>query len=386
MKSIFKEISKLRSGQPITINHQNSNRYCVVTDEDNGSQTAYFFSTPIYDSSTQNMLELSFEKAGDGYHLNGSNSRIVISDNVSMKNQGGSTVNMQLKKQITEYSKEALKLENDVIYPTTNGIAYMAEIGDNNVFSFEIRTDNTSFIDIRYNDRYFCLMDYIFVPFVTVSCIGTVDEKGQIIAPATLTYNKISDDIYVINISPCAENAKHVMFEINMYEPKLFQDTTVESKNPKVNNAFGTVAFLGDTKEYGEQWLYSRLDYSRMVDIFDKKVHKAILHMPKLNGYANDLNVFKTESRFCSFVSNWDNKKLDAGQIASLTDENGYCNFDMTHVMTDSILGYISRIDGMIIKPKQKGKQAVAVSTADSCYKPQILEINYFNPDTTCQG
>ena len=74
-----------------------------------------------------------------------------------------------------------------------------------------------------------------------------------------------------------------MLFEANLYESKQIQDTTVESANPEVNNAFGGTAFIGNTTEFGEQWLYSRPDYSKFSELTDRQIIKAVLHMPKLN-------------------------------------------------------------------------------------------------------
>lgn len=60
MTSIFEEILKLRNGTPLVIDDKNSNRYRIVTVEPNGSKTAYYFSTPIYNHRTRKALDLKF--------------------------------------------------------------------------------------------------------------------------------------------------------------------------------------------------------------------------------------------------------------------------------------------------------------------------------------
>ena len=57
-----------------------------------------------------------------------------------------------------------------------------------------------------------------------------------------------------------------------MYERKLFLDTTVESKNIDVNNAFGSIAFIGNTDIFGEQWLYSRPVSYTHLDVYKRQV------------------------------------------------------------------------------------------------------------------
>ena len=45
MQSVLREIARLRNGTPIIIDYHNSNRYRLVVQENNGSKTAYYFST-----------------------------------------------------------------------------------------------------------------------------------------------------------------------------------------------------------------------------------------------------------------------------------------------------------------------------------------------------
>ena len=53
MISILNEINKLRKGKELIVDNKNSNRYRVVASESDQSKTAYYFTTPIYNSRTQ---------------------------------------------------------------------------------------------------------------------------------------------------------------------------------------------------------------------------------------------------------------------------------------------------------------------------------------------
>ena len=48
MNSVLSEIIRLRCGRTPVIDYHNSNRYCIVVSEDNGTKTAYCFGVPIY--------------------------------------------------------------------------------------------------------------------------------------------------------------------------------------------------------------------------------------------------------------------------------------------------------------------------------------------------
>ena len=64
MRSVLEEITKLRK-EPFIIDHHNSNRYRLVVQENDGSKTGYYFSTPIYNRKTRKLIEHRFQKNGD---------------------------------------------------------------------------------------------------------------------------------------------------------------------------------------------------------------------------------------------------------------------------------------------------------------------------------
>ena len=306
MQSVLNEILSLRNQRPVVVDYQNRNRYRLVTREDDGSRTAYCFSAPIYNLESRRMVNLSFESKEGKLCAVGSNANITISDRVQMQNAEGTCV-IELPQKPTRNLGKEIHCGNDVIYPTVNGIAvksYIKSTG-NISFTFEV---GQPFMQIRKNDKYFALMREKFRPFVTFSGIGTLDAAGKLIAPAKMSYQKLSDRKYMLTISATSPFGCSVLFEVNLYERKLFQDTTVESLNPKINNAFGSTAFIGNTALFGLQWLYSRPDYSRIPELMDKRINKAILHMPKYNKNNVELSAFRVAARFCSFGSNWDNK------------------------------------------------------------------------------
>lgn len=60
MNSILGEISTLRKGAPLVIDYKNSNRYRLVAIEPNGTKTAYYFSSPIYNSRTRKSVDIIY--------------------------------------------------------------------------------------------------------------------------------------------------------------------------------------------------------------------------------------------------------------------------------------------------------------------------------------
>ncbi len=274
---------------------------------------------------------------------------------------------------LTERGAKVLRGDGLQIYPTTNGLVYQVACAPGQTRRITL-TVNQPFLNTRSNDRSFALMQEEHSPALVASCIGVIDAAGQILAPVQLQYQKLTDDTYALDFTHHRNDGQAVLYEINLYEPKLFQDTTVESAQPRTNNVFGTVAFLGDTAEYGRQWLYSRPDLSKVQDMLDRKIHRVNLHIPMLNPAGGRLTACRAAQRFCSFGSRWDNKVEAAGPEILSTQQAGYHSLDITRRMTDPNQ-YLTQTEGLILRSCGPGCSIVA--TGDSCYAPQILEIRF---------
>lgn len=373
MTSPLREISKLRKGASFVIDRKNSNRYRIVAIEPNRTKTAYYFSSPIYNIKTRKMLDLKFHFKDNIAYTTGSNANITVSDKIVMQNPEGYCV-LSLANCLSDISENEIFCGSERIYPTTNGVAIRSLCTNEKPFVFTIEI-NKPFLEIRANDKYFALMSEHFRPFVTVSCIGTLNNNN-IIAPAKISYQKLSDKQYILTVLPCSTIGKSVLIEANLYETKLFQDTTVESENTQVNNAFGSIGFIGTTKEYGEQWLYARPDLSKLTELDGKKIVRAIVHIPQLSGSSIPLTAWRIATRFCSFGSTWENKKNADGMIADVQAHDNYIDLEVTATLADNY-GKLSYNEGFILRPKNKNHGFSVLSTGDSHLHPQILEINY---------
>lgn len=396
MQSIWSEIHKLRSETPLNgseahingseaqknrsertfaIDYHNSNRYRLVLQEIDGSKTAYYFSTPIYNRDTRKLVDISFRLINGNICTTGSNSKITLADSVLMTNVEGSC-SIELPQNCDFVSSKEVCCGNIVLIPTVNGVAFKCDFKANEKISFIVNVEEP-FLNIRANDRCFALMRERFKPFVVFSCIGAADKTGDIIAPAKIEYQKLTDNKYRLEFSSISPVAEYIIFEANLYENKLFQDTTVESKNPSINNTFGSVAFLGNTSAYGEQWLYSRLDYSKISEIMDKRVQNAVLHIPKLNKSGIQLSATNVKARFCSFGSNWNNKIASGEPISDSSASTSYQSLDITNLLVEPRMRTITQSEGMILRTRDKSNEFSVITTGDSYYSPQILQVNF---------
>ena len=375
MQSVLNEIMRLRNDVPISIDYQNTNRYRLVAQEKDGSKTAYYFSTPIYNRVSRKLVDLRFHNSGRDFYAQGSEAQTTFSRDIVLENEQGMCT-VGLGQQPVLISGREARCGNTAIMPTMNGIALKLSATGNNAICFTLNVSRTDLF-VRANDKCFALMEEKFRPFAVLSCIGATDAMGNVISPARVEYEKVTDREYRIILSATSPMAQYILCECNLYENKLFQDTTVESKNPSTNNAFGGTAFIGNTQMYGEQWLYTRPDYSKFPEIMDKRILKAVLHMPKLNQSNVGIGAFKVASRFCSFGSNWNNKVAGAVPVADSKEDNGYQSLDITSLLVDQRTRTLLRPDGLILRPKMREYGFSVIGTGDSSYAPQILEINF---------
>ena len=375
MNVILSRIEELRKDRDFLIDTTNSNRHRIVFHEKDETKTAYYFSTPIYNISSKKLIDLKISNDSTP-RLIGSNAQITFSNNVKMNNTNGNCF-ITLKEQPKRVSDYKLCEGENIIIPTTNGFVYKVPIKSGSNHSIDIKTDR-AFFTTRSNNKYFALMLDKFTPFVYISAIGLEDSDGFIVSPFLITGSKISDYEYKICYSSEKKLGKYFVFEINMYERKMIQDTTVESAYPNENNAFGSTAFLGTTSEFGEQWLYSRVDYMCVNDIAGCRIKSAIAYIPKLGKNAIDIETYKVSERFCSFGSTWDNKKSESNYVSCSNASDKYVIVDITNALIHEKSKQLIATNGLIFKSKKKNFGFSAISTGDSCFMPQIIEINYF--------
>lgn len=308
-------------------------------------------------------------------HLTESNASINLNQKIYMTNASGScSLSFRyVPKMIDEHT---LICGRDIIFPSTNGFVYTAKNERESPAVLELEADVPKF-KIQCNDEYFALMSSKYTPFVTISCIGVVDEIGRVIAPATISYTKSDKSNYKFIFSPFCESGKYIMLDINLYEPKIFQDTTAESKHPSKKNTFGEIAFIGNTDTYGEKWLYIRPEIMKVRDLLGINTLKVILYFPILSETRIPISAYATTKRFCSFALSWSDKiKLDQS-IGRLEYSKNYAKLDITELVVDHKEKNISIIGGIVLKADSDKDGVCAIATGDCYCAPPIIEIIY---------
>lgn len=365
MGKIIDMVYKLRNGRPLYMDYVRD-RHSIIATEDNGEKTAYCFSIPIYNDNINQVLEPVFCKEEGIVHMGGSNAVVNIKQNISLRNRFGEA-KIIYDSYYDYVSDKEVRFKEGKICPAFNGIQCIAECIGNQQHRFVLKT-NYSEAGIWANNKCISIMREHFTPLVSVSCIGALDTEERVIAPIKLEYKQIDEFSYEIAMSALSPYARYIKYEINMYEPKLFQDTTVESKDSQSNNVFGGTAFIGNTELYGEQWLYIRPDMGLLAELKYDSIYQVKLHLPIHRDEKVDIRAYMVSRRFCSFGSNWDNKVPVNSKGICPVNNNGFLSFDITEMFSRYSFGYI-------IKPEQRDGGFVCVSTGDNYVEPAVLEI-----------
>lgn len=364
---------KLRGNNPIIPDKDNNNKYCIISN-DNSHKTAYCFSVPVYGHHNCELLKLRFEKTNDLWFLNGSSGRIEISDILTIKNNNEEFM-IQFPEDITYASNHSIHFGKTEVKPTTNGVLVKKECKNNSCAQIKL-TMSTPCLPYWANRGCFCFMNSNSEPCLCLSCIGASSDSTQISNPINMWYTKVSDCEYIFEFLSTDPSDQYVLFEMNIYENKLFQDTTVESANPLMNNAYGTTAYIGTTPLFGEQWLYFRIDNTLILEFYNRKIEKAIIHFPKLNRYVDGVKVYTVSNHFCGFGTNWNNKVPIGVQVSSSQENDRYYSVDISNQTIDPNTKYIRKTNGFVLKPKSNNGVSV-LATGDSYFAPPILEICY---------
>lgn len=371
-KTVFDEIKAIRRGQDTSLLTGND-RYSVLVDEPDGSSTAYYYSTPIFTENGE-LVERKFKIGNRIIEFDGSSAKIKIMRDIVMVSKQGYCI-IRLNDLIKHYDEFKVMYEKATVFPTLNGVAIKAICSSDDPFVFYITTDRAPFI-IKGNSRSFAFMSDEFTPVFTISVIGAL-KNSCVVESATISYKELGDKDYCISVFPDSDVGMEVLFEINSYEPKLFHDTTVESKHPSMCNPYGSAAYLGITPYAGEQWMYSRLDNSKLFSLSDKEIVSARLYIPKLCEANSNLSLFESSERFCSMGSDWNTKTPPGRLIVESYNFDNYLVFDLTSEFVDFEKENSFLMNGVVMVPPQTSS-GVALATADNYICPQVLALNYY--------
>lgn len=371
MKNYYlNQIRMIRNQKPFSVYPNNDNRYTLLVQETSGSLTAYCFSTPIYQQNTGHLLQRCFTYENGRFMLIGSSAVITIAPNqITLQNQT-STVQLLFPDAIPQGDGQQLTFGNYLLTPGNNGLCITC-IAPTPKVSLTLQLQQP-FSRCQGNSKFFALLREENQPYFLLSLLGATNQAGTITAPGHLAYQKNHDKEYQVHLS-ASQNGR-LQFELNFYEPRLWQDTTVESMNPQENNVYGSIAFLGQTHQFGEQWLYIRPDFSKLSPLPWHKLQRAVLYLPILGGTPAPLAAHRIARRFCSFGSQWNNKIPQTEFYSASVVQPPFQAIEVTDLLT-SPSSFAT--DGLVLRQGIREKNFTAVATGDQQTHPPILELQF---------
>ena len=351
------------------------NRYAVEVEAESDGKHAFLFSTPIYRSNKQS-VECSFVKNESSYCFTGSNCRVEITKEgaIFRKKEGDVYIRWAVEQNfILGNNGEYLQSEAMRVHPTLNGIAVCCQHASHTQLTFD--TNMHSELPMKHNDKYCAYMADKFRPFFVINGMFAQNSAQSVFGGVGLTLRKQSATQYIIDLKAASENTDQIIWEANFYESKTTQDTTVESRNPKTNNVFGDIAFVGRSQDFGVQYLYLRFDHAKFAEVKTKDLKRVVLHIPYYAIKGDSFQISAPFRRFCSFGSNWQNRVSSVDlPIAGVVEKN-IVSFDLSkYMLTPS--GDLIVTNGLVLRMTANEEFAI-LATADNYFTPQILEFQY---------
>lgn len=368
----YRHIGSIRGEEAPDILPRAGNRYCVTVREREG-EAAYYFSVPVREAGTNLPVSADFEEQNDGsFLLRGTGSVIRIDGGRLTWKSRADTVRVNLGS-AGKWTRrgETLAGGDYLLLPTLNGIIVGKNCHKGEGETLRISTGNSD-AQTRSNTKSFAVMAERHTPSFVLS--GLYAEREKQICPVRVSGRKDRNGWSVL-LNGMEHGDWVLWYELDRYEPKLVQDTTVERQNPRENNAFGMMAFPGDTAWFGEQRLYFKWDLSVLSGILEKKLRKVrmFFHTCGNGTERGELGVYPVPNGFCSFGSNWEKRAPSGDRLTISFRQGNFCVLDLSR----SLIGRDGRlkwIPGFLLKSSE-GSPAIA--TGDCSRYPPILEFEY---------
>ena len=373
MKTISSTIQELSGIASPVIDRSNTNRYCVAV-KNNDTIESYYFSTPIYRLTDGALVTRRFRQVGDKYMCEGSSAYITVDRNGIVMSDRHIQIKVSFE-QANDYVFEegALRSPYHTIEPTFNGLAFRMRCNKNEKKKIFMSTSSPAF-KVRENNVSLSLMREEFTPYATVSSIYSLSQNGACY-PMNVRHERTDDNCHTLELCSTMNADCDMLFELNLYESKLFHDTPVESLRRDENYAYVSSAFIGKSETFGEQWLYSRPDFSRIPEINERDIRSATWYLPLYKKSGPKLNAHRMEERFCSFGSTWANKTTPGDRVIPVDNATNYLSVDATKLVHEQKTTFSSQ--GFAIIPVEKESGFTVFATGDNSFTPQILRIIY---------
>ncbi len=376
-KTILDTIRKIRKDKSLIVSEKNQNIYRVVLNEPTGEKTAYYFNSPLYCRKTGYIVDKRFLHTSAGDIFEGSSATISQSNgSIKMSDHLGDLCVDFEKKEFYNNHSGILCSSTTIIKPTLNGVIVESRCDGTTPFMFNIRTTE-KFEKIKSNSKYIAFMRNKFEPFFIISPLYAREIETDAIIPCTISIEQQENSYYKVTVNTSCKKTYMVTFEINIYEGKFFQDTTVESQFPDRNNCYGSVSFLGQTIELGEQWLYTKTSRKKVFDVENVPIRSVRMFIPVFKKGNIMPTAYLPRERFCSFGSTWKKKIPFTRALTTAEDTEGFYILDLSELLINPETHFLRKTEGIILRLLGDNEDCAVIATGDCCAAPQFLEITY---------
>lgn len=369
----FEMIASLSNDRVLKQYRNETNRYCIYTEGEQGKEL-FYFATPILQVNSYEPVNRKFVESDQGFCFFGSNCEVVVTQHQLTMIQNERELSLGFQMPIAwDLKNGCLVSEYITLCPSYNGILAQGEL-EKMKFKISVKF---LYEKLRVSQSCVCFMESKFQPIAIFSGLYAQGECCNCV-PLCVLYHEDGVSNGTLSFASSSKFCSKGTFEVNFYEPKLIQDTPVSAKFPSENNAFGPIAFLGKSDFYGNQWLYFRLDLGKMIEIQNKIVSEIKLYLPCWNKTNLHSELFELSNRFCSFGSSWNNR-VELGKKNSVTEVDGeYLCLDLTQTYTTH--GQVIASGGnVLLVPQVRAGEYEILSTGDCYSAPPILRVKYTN-------
>lgn len=352
-------------------------RHCVTVHERDVT-AAYYFSAPIRTEVGAKLLEMQWNSMPDGVFVHhGTGCSVYVREDSILFRTQSDTVRVRLPgNQGWRSTGMELIGEDTKLTCTLNGIVIHKCEKAGKRFAVTVTPAYLGY-GRRANSKCFAIMKHTYQPIFTASALCHTAQDNTVSPLVMETAFDARIKKYRLAFFSTGECDGVMQLELNMYEPKVIQDTTVESAHPDENNAFGSVAFVGNSELFGEQKLYIKFDYPRFSEMKNKHLVSIRLWLPILCG-SRPLEAYAMHNRFCSFGSTWNKQIKHGGRKLPLTQRQDFCCVDLSDRMIDK-QGRLLFSNGLLLQAVPGFEGYCALATGDNYSTPVILECRYLS-------
>ena len=370
---LIETIKQIRKEENPDVADNKTHRHCIDIREKD-AMVSYLFSIPVRQEEDGALIDSHWEKRGSVWEAKGAMLDTLIrvtKDRIILSRPRKSYTLALPYKQCWKEKDNELYSADMRIGLNPSGVSVACSIEDRLVMRIET---NDHIYGIKGNSRYFAFMSQRFKPSATLSALYFQGEDNTLY-PVKLSYDEVNANTYDIELDCPVKSHGTLLLEYNLYEDKLFQDTTVSQMLSQENNVFGSVAFLGSSDVFGEERLYIKPVFDMLNQYRFCDIQSIRLMIPKIAENCPEIKAYRMDDRFCSFGSTWNNKVPHSRYCIPVTQSISHIILDLTEYMVEN--GRLKFFYGILLKSVEKTMSYGVVATGDCSSFPIILEVKY---------